>query len=109
MLHWAISFGVMALVAAVIAMSGAPQPFGGVAHILFWLFAALYALALLTGVFGRGRDGLYSGERAITLTSCAAALLCLGVVWVKNDWTAEDAGRALDQGVTQLAQSIDGD
>lgn len=107
MVHWAIAFGLFALVAAVFALSGLPLAVRDAAALLFWLNALLFALALLTGVFGRGRDGLYSGERAVTLTAGAAALLTRGAVWVSQDWTAEDAGRALDRGVAGAVQTAE--
>lgn len=102
MLHWAISFGLMALLAAVVALSGAPLVVLAVAQLLFWLNAALFALALLTGAFGRGRDGLYSAERAVGLTTGAAVLAAIGFVWAANDWSAADAGRALDRRVAEV-------
>ncbi len=108
MLHWAISFGVIALIAAAFALSGAPLVVLYVAQLLFWLNTVLFVLALLTGLFGRGRDGLYSAERACALAGGAAALVALGIVWIKNDWSAEDAGRALGGGVAELTRGISG-
>lgn len=77
MLHWARAFAAMALLAAIAALSGFAPGAAVIAAAMFWLNVALSALSLLTHLFGRGRDGLYSGERALTLT----ALAC-GAVWL---------------------------
>lgn len=82
MLHWANAFGLMALISAVFALSGLSLAVSGMAQILFWLNAGLFALALLTGLFGRGRDGLYSAERALWWVAVAGVGLMVGVGWV---------------------------
>jgi len=77
MLHWARAFAVMALLAAIAALSGFAPGAAVIAAAIFWLNFVLMGLSLLTHLFGRGRDGLYSSERAVTLT----ALAC-GAVWL---------------------------
>lgn len=73
MLHWIRAFASMALLAALVALSPVAPQAAAIAAGMFWFFAALSALALLTGAFGRGRNGLYCSERAVTLTALAGA------------------------------------
>jgi hypothetical protein len=84
MLHWARSFGAIALVAAPAALAGAGA-LSVLAAAIVLLFLVLTALALLTGLFGRGRDGLYSGEDAVAvILLCVLAATALGV-WLNGD------------------------
>ena len=106
MLHWAKSFGAIALIAGAFALAGLPDAFAMLAGAMLWLFAALAGLALFTGAFGRGRDGLYSFERALTLVGAAAGVVVVSAVWLGSGWTAEDAGRALDGGVAELVRVL---
>lgn len=73
MLHWARAFAAMALLAAIVALSGLVSEAAVIAAGVFWLNLALMLLAMLTHLFGRGRNGLYCGERAVTLTALACA------------------------------------
>jgi hypothetical protein len=102
MQHWVNAFGAMALLAAPVALAdwGVVSEMG---LFVFWLFAALAALALVTGAFGRGRNGLYSAERAVATVAVSSALIAVAFVWVANAWTAEDAVRALDRGAVEVA------
>lgn len=77
MLHWARAFAAMALLTAIVALSGLPPTWTVIASSAFWLNVALMLLALLTHLFGRGRDGLYSGERTVMLTALGCALVWL--------------------------------
>ena len=104
MLHWAISFGLIALLAAVFALADAPVLVRGLAQVLFWPNVALFALSLLTGLFGRGKDGLYSAERAVGWTAGAGALAALALAWFANGWSVADASAAL----AQLARGVGG-
>ena len=92
MLHWARSFGAIALLAAPAALAGAGA-LSTLAAAIMLLFLVLMALALLTGLFGRGRDGLYSGEDAM-----AVIVLCL--------LTASVLGVCLDGDAPLLAAAV---
>jgi hypothetical protein len=107
MRHWTNAHGTMALLAAPLALAG----WGVVSEMalwIFWLFAGLAACALVTGAFGRGRNGLYCSERALTLSAAVVGIVALGSVWVAQGWTAERAGRVLDQQVAALVQRTAG-
>ena len=106
MLHWARSFGALAFVAGAFALAGLPPAFATLAGAMFWLFAVLAGLALFTGAFGRGRDGLYSCERALGLTGIAA-VCAVAFVGIMSGWTAQDAGRAVDGGLAELMRMIE--
>lgn len=54
MLGWAITFLVIALIAALFGFGGIASASAGVAQILFFLFIALFVIALVVNAF-RGR------------------------------------------------------
>jgi len=93
MQHWTRAFAAIALFAAFAALAGLAPAWTMAATAMFWLFAALAALSLLTGAFGRGRDGLYSAERAVTLTGLGCAAAFGGYLWLTEPaWIARFAG-----------------
>ena len=49
MLHWAMVFFVVAIVAGVLGFGGVMAASAGVAKILFWIFVALFLLSLIFG------------------------------------------------------------
>jgi hypothetical protein len=102
MLHWARSYFVVGLLAAAFTLF---PPLQAAALLLIALFAALALLALVVGALGRNRDGSYSAERALGIVAFAGAAFWLGHEWIANGWTAADAGRAVDQTLTQLAET----
>ena len=53
MLRWALSFFVVALVAAVLGFTGIALAAAGVAKVLFYIFLILFALSLLGHVARR--------------------------------------------------------
>lgn len=55
MLSWALSFFVLALVAAIFGFGGIAAGATEIAQILFFLFLVLFVISLITGRF-RGRD-----------------------------------------------------
>jgi hypothetical protein len=81
MLHWVKSFSVMALFACAMALCVWSSPFAGVAVAVAVLFLALAAMAWLTGMLGRTRAGMYSGERAVWLVA-----LAIGAVLAVDAW-----------------------
>jgi uncharacterized membrane protein YtjA (UPF0391 family) len=108
MLGWAIGFFVAAIAAAMFGFGVVASTFAGLAMILFWVFVGLTVVSLLLSlVIGRGAhaDGHVShgpslgGIGALALVAVAAIL---AYSWVQNDWTAERAGRALDEGAAQI-------
>lgn len=52
MLGWALTFLVIALIAAVFGFTGVYQASAGIAKILFFVFLVLFVISL---IFGRGR------------------------------------------------------
>lgn len=57
MLGWALTFLVIALIAAALGFGGIAGASAGIAKILFFVFIALFAIALLTRAF-RGQTPL---------------------------------------------------
>jgi uncharacterized membrane protein YtjA (UPF0391 family) len=56
MLHWALVFLVLGLIAALFGFTGIAGASIGIAKILFFVFLAMFAIILLMGGFrGRGR------------------------------------------------------
>lgn len=95
MLHWVKSFSAMAALAGVVALGAYASAVATLAAGAAAVFAVLAALALLTEVLGRGRDGLYSGERAVWTVALAIALV-LGVrAWSDAGLSVADVERAL--------------
>jgi uncharacterized membrane protein YtjA (UPF0391 family) len=57
MLHWALTFLVLGLIAALLGFTGIAGASIGIAKILFFVFLAIFAVMLLMGAT-RGRDTL---------------------------------------------------
>ena len=57
MLHWALTFLVLGLIAALFGFTGIAGASIGIAKILFFVFLAIFAVMLLMGAT-RGRDPL---------------------------------------------------
>ncbi|MFP4477734.1 MAG: DUF1328 domain-containing protein [Desulfatibacillaceae bacterium] len=55
MLHWAIVFLVIALIAALFGFGGIASAAVGIAKILFFIFIVLFAIALVYGLLTRQR------------------------------------------------------
>lgn len=55
MLYWAIIFFVVAIIAGVFGFGGIASASAGIAQILFFIFLALFVIALLSRAF-RGRS-----------------------------------------------------
>lgn len=53
MLHWALVFLVIALIAGVFGFTGVYIAAAGIAKILFFVFLVLFVVSLLTGGVGR--------------------------------------------------------
>jgi uncharacterized membrane protein YtjA (UPF0391 family) len=53
MLNWALTFFVVALLAAVFGFTGIAVAAAGVAKILFYLFLALFLISLIAGLVRR--------------------------------------------------------
>jgi uncharacterized membrane protein YtjA (UPF0391 family) len=105
MLGWAIGFFFAALVAAVFGFGGIASAFTGIAVILFWIFVALFVLALVFNVFARSRTGAYHGSgRTFATVVLVAGVALLAYAWVDNDMSAERVGREIDQTALQLAE-----
>jgi hypothetical protein len=103
MAHWVKSFAVMALAALAFALGASSRgigatPYAAAAVGVALLFLALAALALITGAMGRGRDGTYSGERAVWLVVGAIAGVLLA------DFATKDP--ALGTRVAEITQSL---
>lgn len=110
MLGWALGFFVAAIIAAMFGFGVVASTFAGVAIILFWVFVGLTIVSLLLSlVSGRSvhvagdghahRSFSFGGIGALALV---AAFAVLAYAWVQNDWSAEQAGRAIDEGAAQI-------
>jgi uncharacterized membrane protein YtjA (UPF0391 family) len=55
MLRWALSFLILALVAAFFVFSGLAATSAGIARILFYLFLVVFLVTLLIGLFSGRR------------------------------------------------------
>jgi uncharacterized membrane protein YtjA (UPF0391 family) len=108
MLHWTRSFLAVGLIAALFAYGGWVPVFTGAAKLIFWLFLALAALALVANALGRGPDGSYSGERAFAVVALLGGVVWLSHVWLKEDWSAAEARRAAQGGIEAVASSANG-
>ena len=51
MLNWAVTFFIIAIVAAVFGFGGIAASAAGIAQMLFWVFVALFVVAVVMGVF----------------------------------------------------------
>lgn len=54
MIAWAITFLVLALVAAALGFGGIASAFAGIAKILFFIFVAIFIATLVMHLMGRG-------------------------------------------------------
>lgn len=107
MLGWSLAFFVAAIIAAMFGFGVVASTFAGIAMILFWVFVGLLLVSLILGVFN-GRSHAAGGHGAgagstLGLVAVAAVAGILVYSWVQNDWSAQEAGRALDEGAAQLA------
>lgn len=104
MLGWAFAFFVAALIAAVFGFGGVASAFSGLAVLLFWIFVALFVLSLIAGAFSRAHGAsVASGGRSALLIAVTAVIAIVAYAWVDNDWTAEQAGREVDQAAADFA------
>lgn len=55
MLRWAVAFLIIAIIAALFGFGGIAATASGIAQILFYIFLALFLIALLFGLLG-GRN-----------------------------------------------------
>ncbi len=53
MLHWALVFFVVAVIAAIFGFGGIASASAGIAQVLFFVFVALFVIALLMRVLRR--------------------------------------------------------
>lgn len=82
MLHWAKAFAMIAVVSSVVALGIYPSPLGAVAVFMTAVFVTLSILSLITGAFGKRRDGWsYSATQAFV---CVAVMA--GAVFVLGEW-----------------------
>ncbi len=54
MLTWAITFLLLALIAALLGFGGVASAFAGIAQILFFIFLAIFVATLVMHLMGRG-------------------------------------------------------
>jgi hypothetical protein len=106
MLHWARSFATIALGAGFVGLGALAPAFGGAAMLVAGLFAALAALAVLTGVLGRRGDGTYSAERALVLASVAVALVLTGRTLIGDGWTMSEAQRFANDSLAAITRTL---
>ena len=55
MLSWAVTFLVIALIAAALGFGGIAGTAAGIAKLLFFIFLAVFVVALIMGMMARGR------------------------------------------------------
>lgn len=110
MLGWAIGFFLAAIVAAAFGFGVVASTFAGLAMILFWVFVGLTVVSLLMSL-ATGRSAHLAGDGhvargpsfgGIGLLALVAVVAVLGYAWVQNDWSAEKAGRAIDQNAAEI-------
>ncbi|MEM9583780.1 MAG: DUF1328 domain-containing protein [Pseudomonadota bacterium] len=53
MLHWALVFFVVAIIAAIFGFGGIASASAGIAQILFFIFVALFVITLVARLFRR--------------------------------------------------------
>ena len=58
MLLWALTFFVVALIAALLGFTDIAAAAAGIAKVLFYIFLVLFLVSLLFGVMRRGRGGI---------------------------------------------------
>lgn len=58
MLGWALTFFIIALIAAVFGFGGIASAAVGIAKLLFFIFVVLFAIALIAGLIGRGKSSI---------------------------------------------------
>jgi uncharacterized membrane protein YtjA (UPF0391 family) len=58
MLGWALTFFIVALIAAVFGFGGIASAAAGIAKVLFFIFVVLFAIALIAGLMGRGKRSI---------------------------------------------------
>ncbi len=56
MLGWALTFFIIALIAALFGFGGLASAAAGFAKILFFIFVVLFAATMIAGLLGRGRN-----------------------------------------------------
>lgn len=54
MLYWSAVFFIVAIIAGVFGFLGIASAAAGIAKVLFFIFAALFVVSLITGMRGRG-------------------------------------------------------
>lgn len=111
MFGWAAGFFVAAIIAAMFGFGVIASTFAGIAMILFWVFIGLLALSLIMSLFSGhrvhvGDDGPHvhsgSGLGGLGLIALTAVVAIAAYAWVQNDWTAERAGRVIDQNAAEI-------
>lgn len=113
MLGWALAFFVAAVIAAMFGFGVVASTFAGIAMILFWVFVGLLVVSLILSLFGGGRIGVAHvgsdghvhrspGFGGLGFVAIVAVIAIAAYAWVQNDWSAEQAGRALDQGAAEI-------
>jgi len=55
MLGWALTFFIIALIAAAFGFGGIASAAAGIAKVLFFIFVVLFVIALIGGLLGRGK------------------------------------------------------
>ena len=58
MLGWALTFFIIALIAAVFGFGGIASAAAGIAKVLFFIFVVLFAISLIAGLMGRGKRSI---------------------------------------------------
>jgi|CXWL01.1.fsa_nt_gi uncharacterized membrane protein YtjA (UPF0391 family) len=110
MLGWSIGFFLAALVAAVFGFGGIASAFAGIAQLLFWVFLALLALSIVFSLFSGRAPLAHDGAHPVSRGTPTGALMLVAAVgvgilayaWMDNDWSAEQAGRAVDRTASQI-------
>lgn len=111
MLGWALGFFVAAVAAAMFGFGVIASTFAGVAMLLFWVFVGLTIVSLLLSLVGGKHVEVAGGSHAagggpsfggLAAIGLVAAFAVLAYAWVQNDWSAERAGRAIDQHAAHL-------
>lgn len=105
MLGWALGFFVAAVIAGAFGFGLVASTFAGIAVILFWVFVALFVISLLFNLAPRGEGAVGGGGNGFALVAIIAVIAIFSYAWVKNDWSAQQVGAAIDQTASKIADN----
>jgi uncharacterized membrane protein YtjA (UPF0391 family) len=103
MLRLAILFFVVSLGAAFLGFGGIAGTFSSLAVIAFYVFVALFLIALLIGLVSGSGGGYGAGGGVVMVALVAALLGAGGYASYEHGFSAEALGRKVDQSAAAAA------